>query len=132
MDQKEEEKLVMAMFRKSYSEFPKGRLIPSESPDFILKTGRHQSIGIELTRISDLSAELHAEIRMAIIRKIEKHLLYQTKVFNEIWLLIYADDLQGLISKDGTIEVDIDERNPFQKTFILDLFSGRHYQVTVI
>ena len=131
MDQKEEEKLVMSIFRKNYPFFPKGRLMPSESPDFILKTGRHKTIGFELTRIADPSADLISEIRKALIKKVEKHVLYQKKVLNEIWLLLFTDDVQDSFSISDPIIIELKERNPFQKVFLLDLFSGGYYPVLV-
>ena len=36
-DKKQTEALFMDFFRTIYPEFPKGKLIPSESPDFIVK-----------------------------------------------------------------------------------------------
>lgn len=47
----QEEWLVMRSFRESFTDFPKGKLTKSESPDFVLKINTHKSIGIELSRI---------------------------------------------------------------------------------
>lgn len=48
---KQVEVLLMEYFRCTYPEFPKGRLIPSESPDFILGLKNRLSVGIEITRL---------------------------------------------------------------------------------
>lgn len=48
-----EEKLIMKMFRDAYQDFPKGRLVKSESPDFFLREARKKKTGIELTRLHD-------------------------------------------------------------------------------
>jgi hypothetical protein len=80
-------------------EKPAGRLIPAESPDFILKTGRKKSIGIELTWLipeagkndKHLSREL---IAGCIARKDSKLDLYRKKLIDRFWLLI-------LLGKDG-------------------------------
>ena len=45
------EKAVMRLFRETCPGFPHGRLIKTESPDFILKTSRKRSTGIEITRL---------------------------------------------------------------------------------
>lgn len=50
-DKKQTEALFMDFFRTIYPEFPKGKLIPSESPDFIVKINNRKSIGMELTRL---------------------------------------------------------------------------------
>ena len=51
-DKKQLEILLMQYFRESYTDFPKGLLKPSESPDFILMFKNRQRIGIELTRLN--------------------------------------------------------------------------------
>lgn len=48
---KQVEVLLMEYFRQTYPEFPKGRLVPSESPDFILRLKNRTSMGIEITRL---------------------------------------------------------------------------------
>lgn len=48
---KQLEILTADFFRGICPEFPKGRLVPSESPDFILSLGIRNSVGIEITRL---------------------------------------------------------------------------------
>ncbi len=50
-DKKQIENLLVAGFRAFYPEFPKGNLVPSESPDFIMRTTNNRYLGIELTRL---------------------------------------------------------------------------------
>lgn len=50
-NQQEEEKLVLELFRQEYDLFPKGKVVKSESPDFILKNTIKVSTGIELTKL---------------------------------------------------------------------------------
>lgn len=50
-DKKQLEILLMQYFRESYSNFPKGLVTPSESPDFIVSFKNYHQIGIELTRL---------------------------------------------------------------------------------
>lgn len=48
---KQLEILLMHYFRQCYGAFPKGKLVPSESPDFIVNLKTRNRIGIELTRL---------------------------------------------------------------------------------
>ena len=48
---KEKERLVVEQFRDTYTEFPKGKLVLSESPDFVIRTSPRYSIGIELVSL---------------------------------------------------------------------------------
>lgn len=50
-EKKQVEVLLMDYFRKTYPEFPKGKLKPYESPDFILSLSTRNSVGIEMTRL---------------------------------------------------------------------------------
>ncbi len=48
---KQLEILIIEYFRSAYSDFPKGKLKASESPDFVLDIAPREKIGIELTRL---------------------------------------------------------------------------------
>lgn len=48
---KQIEIVLMDYFRQSFPEFPAGKLIPAESPDFILRHSARRMTGIELTRL---------------------------------------------------------------------------------
>ena len=130
-DKKQDETLIIHYFRERYPAFPKGKLIKSESPDFILKTGRHRTIGIELTQIIPPAGGFSSSVRLyeeveKIIRKKDKKLpLYRKNHFNEIWLLITCDDL----NLPGDIQLDEILSGPglnngFEKVFLMDLFEG--------
>jgi hypothetical protein len=115
MDEKTiQEKAVIALLRKKWPEFPKGKLIKNESPDFILKTNRKFSIGIEITRMdepgskhmkrSDTSGGLtdqaenetniititRNQLESTIQRKEEKLALYRKQMSDAYWLVITA------------------------------------------
>lgn len=53
---KEIEILLAEYFRAKYPEFPKGKLVPSESPDFIVNLKNAHHLGIELTRLNPANA----------------------------------------------------------------------------
>ena len=48
---KQLEILLINYFRECYTNFPKGNIIASESPDFVLKQKNRKKLGIELTRL---------------------------------------------------------------------------------
>jgi hypothetical protein len=55
---KQLEILLINYFRECFTEFPKGSIIPSESPDFIIKLKSRNSLGIELTRLNPCDAKV--------------------------------------------------------------------------
>ena len=54
-EKKQLEYLLIHYFRECFNELPKGKLVASESPDFILKIKKKFNLGIELTRLSPLN-----------------------------------------------------------------------------
>lgn len=67
-DKKQLEILLVHYFRAFYADFPKGRLNPSESPDFIVKMKNKRETGIELTRLNPASKNIPDENQLAQIR----------------------------------------------------------------
>lgn len=53
---KQLEILIVKYFKESYSDFPAGKVCPSESPDFIIGLKNKYSLGIELTRLNPANA----------------------------------------------------------------------------
>jgi hypothetical protein len=104
-----EEMVIIDHFKNSYVGFPNGKLVKSESPDFIIWENPKTAIGIELTKlhgptihkikthyprkVSGYQApEFNRDnIEYTINAKIEKLLLYRQKKLRQIWLLITAD-----------------------------------------
>jgi hypothetical protein len=54
-DKKQLEMLIMEYFRHNWSEFPKGKLESTESPDFTISLNNRNKLGIELTRLSPVN-----------------------------------------------------------------------------
>jgi len=135
-DKKQDETLVMRYFREKYPAFPAGKLIPSESPDFILKTGRHRDTGIEITQIISPATgfqnkqQIIEELEKIIRKKNDKLLLYRRNNFNETWLIIACDDLNlpGHNQLDDVLSGP-NFTNGFDKVFLFDLFSGEVREV---
>ncbi|RIH65614.1 hypothetical protein D1164_08075 [Mariniphaga sediminis] len=55
-EKKQLEVLLMHYFRECYPDFPKGKVVTSESPDFIVQLKSRNNLGIELTRLNPLNA----------------------------------------------------------------------------
>lgn len=55
-DKKQLEILLIQYFRECYTDFPKGIVKPSESPDFIVQMKNNHDLGIELTRLNPANA----------------------------------------------------------------------------
>lgn len=119
----------MELFRNNYPEFPKGRLIPNESPDFILKINPKKSIGIELTQIYTLK-ELIEDLHHLIEKKEGKISLYQDIHLSELWLIIYADEALNEIKYNLRNKIEnLSFSSKFDRIFLFDLFSKLVYRL---
>lgn len=56
-EKKQLEHLIIRYFREYCKSFPKGKVVASESPDFILKIKSRLNLGIELTRLNPQNAK---------------------------------------------------------------------------
>ncbi len=68
-DKKQLEILIMQYFRESFDDFPKGKVKPSESPDFTTDIKNHHVLGIELTRLNPANAR---ELDVKAIKNINR------------------------------------------------------------
>ncbi len=140
-----EEKLIIEYFINEYIHFPKGKLVKSESPDFILKQSPKRSIGIELTKlhhpenrffyrdkrndiqINELSKE---PIEYTIKAKEEKLPLYQKKKINTFWLIITLEKYN--VSKSLNLNNKFENwafSSKFQKVFLFELVNRKVYEL---
>ena len=62
---KQLEVLLMQYFSECYTDFPKGKVISSESPDFIITLKSRNNIGIELTRLNPVNARIPDSTELA-------------------------------------------------------------------
>ncbi len=51
-NKKLEERIILEFFSHALDDFPEGKILDSESPDFIIKETKKRSLGIELTRLT--------------------------------------------------------------------------------
>ncbi|MFW5773680.1 MAG: hypothetical protein ACOCWD_03275 [Tangfeifania sp.] len=75
---KQLEYLLIHYFRECYNEFPKGKLIATESPDFVLKMKSRQNLGIELTRLNPFHAAVQNK-KEAALEVAGKKIIEQTR-----------------------------------------------------
>lgn len=125
--------MVIRWFRESFPEFPKGKLVKDESPDFRLWISTRKFIGIELTQVhqgkraepgqSILCKPFAADqVLISLEAKEEKIRLYRGDYPHKLWLIIFAEYSEP----DAMIKVsdhfrDHGIESSFDKVFIFDL-----------
>jgi hypothetical protein len=108
-DKKEHESKVLQIFKDSVTDFPKGKIVRYESPDFLIRLNRKKVIGIELTELHgqvfyDNQGHftqpelLFQHIENTISAKEAKIFLYQKVKPVELWLLIHLRSFQDQLS----------------------------------
>jgi hypothetical protein len=137
-EKKIQERSILDHFRNHYPDFPKGKVIPGESPDFILKITSRRSIGIELSSLPSSSynilnrtdfQELVHGIQQTMIKKEEKIRLYRKTKSLEYWLILHVDSLQsGSFNIFNHLE-RIAQASSFEKVFLFDLFDGKVFML---
>ena len=107
-EQKEQEYQIFNLFRRLHDDFPRGQVVPNESPDFLVRLNRRSAIGIELTELrgqefyEQRGHYSHPEMIKEQIEKIihakeEKIHLYQRHKPAQLWLLIHIGSFDNLI-----------------------------------
>jgi len=142
-----EEEYIIGLFRLEYPDFPKGKLLKTESPDFILKENPKTSIGIELTKLHGPSVKKEKShyspssgyqppefskenIEFTISAKDEKLPLYQQKKLNQIWLLITANLEESPVSFNLNNKLENwNFFSGFQKVFLFELKTRKVYEL---
>ena len=137
-DKKLDEMILMQYFIEKYPEFPKGKLVQQESPDFILRVSRKKHIGIELTQIRFLNnnepktiTEISSIIKKTIQKKNEKLRLYNASKPFQNWLIIYCESLN--IRKNTKFSSQLKKvqfESGFNIIFLFDLFAGLIIELT--
>ncbi len=82
-DKKQLEILLINYFRESFSDFPRGILKLSESPDFILLLKNRQRLGIELTRLNPGNALPPDIVELNRIESMEKLIGIAKELFGQ-------------------------------------------------
>ena len=75
----QEEIQLLRYFKYFYEDFPKGKISKQESPDFILSTSKHYSIGIELTKLFLQKKKSESEYFVPLFEEEKQDLIYRVK-----------------------------------------------------
>lgn len=145
-----EEEYIIELFRIEYPDFPKGKLLKTESPDFILKENPRTAIGIELTKLhgptvkkenTHFASKVYGyqppefskeNIEFTINAKDEKLPLYQQKKLNQIWLLITADLNESPVSFNLNNKLENwNFLSGFHKIFLFELKTRNIYELNL-
>ena len=145
-----EELHIMQQFRNSFAEFPAGKLVKSESPDFILMKTIKTSIGIELTKLHGPNEtkfkthyphkiigyqppEINREnIEFTINAKNVKLPIYRHQKLKQIWLLITADLAESPVSYHLSNKLQNWKFNSgFEKVFLFELAGRKVFELNV-
>jgi hypothetical protein len=139
---KREEREYLDLLIDLYPGFPAGRVIHSESPDFIVQSTRKQKTGIELTRLTrtegdhfEGSGHFHPDFSLDSLQELlnckeSKIGLYKTKGVEKIWLVILVNGFSQ--SPAFNINNQLERWRPettFDALLILDLSLQRIYEV---
>ena len=139
---KREERVLLDQLIRLYPGFPSGRIQPSESPDFIIQTGRKRRTGIELTRLTRSGemlftggARFQPEFSLTALEQLirmkeAKTGLYRKKRLDRLWLVIVVEAFD--IPPAFNIHNHLDHWCPdtlFQAVLVLDLSLQRVYEI---
>jgi len=142
-DNQSREWFVLQSFRGFSDDFPDGRILKSESPDFIVRSGRKKAIGIELTSILEKVDNEHATgivletpelvpevIEKCIRQKEEKLAGYLRKKLNGIWLIIEVRNLNQNTSFNISNKLELWEFNSaFERVFLFETTGNRIFNL---
>ncbi len=131
-DKKAHEHQVLQIFRNLVSDFPKGKVLPTESPDFLVRLNRKKVIGIELTELHgqtfydnqgfyNTPELLYQNIGDTISAKEGKIYLYQKVKPVELWLLIHLRSFQDQLNFHYRNKLtNWDFNSSFDRIFLLE------------
>ncbi len=139
----EQELIVIESFKDHYPDFPKGKIIKSESPDFIIQNGPKNKIGIELVQLLPPPKHHYSmvgvlkpkyayeQLMMTIFLKNHKRPLYNDPHFQSIWLVIHIDYMDGTDSFNLNNQIEKwSFPHDFDKVFLYDLFSQSTFAIS--
>lgn len=136
-----EERKYLNYFLQAYTDFPKGKIIAAESPDFIISLNYKRKLGIELTRLTQPNLE-ESELAILVpplskeylIEKIkskeEKLPLYKKQRVSELWLILVADTFERSTSFNIHNQIEawnIESR--FDRVFLFEVMGNTVYEV---
>ncbi len=128
---------MLDRFRELCPDFPLGKIVKSEAPDFIIKNGRKHATGIELTSLPKAFYEISPLIRdpfisdleKAISSKINKLRSYQKNRFHEYWLVIHVESLTLNLANFEKLLEHVAQDKGFDRVFLIALFEGKVWEL---
>jgi hypothetical protein len=129
----EQEWIIMRYFTANCPEFPKGKLVKGESPDFQLWISPKRFIGIELTQVRMFNIGNSAQcflsketairqVQGSVQLKEEKIRLYRSDHPFQLWLIIFADYSEPEAIKNVTREIaETRIETTFDRVYYFDL-----------
>jgi len=131
---KKAELKLLRQFKEAFSDFPKGKIIARESPDFIIKTGRKRTVGIELIQLFSAKVgnkkkheNLIESIEKALLKKEEKLRLYRKNILENYWLLITTDTLQEANFNVHNLLEKFNFESSFDSVFLFEASNEKIY-----
>jgi hypothetical protein len=118
-DKKQLEILLINYFRECYDNFPKGKLSPSESPDFIVKMRNRRELGIELTRLNPVNKTDLTEDKLTQIRIWDEVVAVSCELFEQhsaLKLFVKFLFSEDAIGEDRKIAVSVQAANLIRNT----------------
>jgi hypothetical protein len=133
---KELEVLIMQYFSSVFEGFPRGKVEPSESPDFIINLSIRNKLGIELTRLHPGSTKIVTPVETAISKSNTEivaiaHELFCQKssfklfvkvLFSETSIIDETRKIQVAVALSNSVRAAMEKRNP--ATFFSVSISG--------
>jgi len=135
------EKLILEYFKETIEGFPSGKIVASESPDFLIFSGQSEKIGIELVQLLPPPELNHyfagilnpknsyEQISMTINLKEAKRHLYQSAHCAELWLLIHFDFQDSPNFKLGNHISKWTFSHGFNRVYIFNLFERHVFEI---
>lgn len=112
-NKKQLEIVLMHYFRNCYSGFPKGKMIPFESPDFIISLRSRNILGVELTRLNPLNALIPDESELRNRDLQEQIIALAQSVFEQSFSrklfvkFLFADHIKILKERKLTLALQV-------------------------
>lgn len=131
-DKKAHETQILHLFMNLINDFPEGKVVQTESPDFLVRLNHQKVIGIELTELHGQTFYdnlghynhpelLHHNIKQTISAKEEKIYLYQKVKPVELWLLIHIRSFQDKLNFHYQNKLENwDFSSSFDRIFLLE------------
>lgn len=142
MTKKDQEVIIIEMLRKCYPDFPKGKIIMSEAPDFIFHDGPKKKTGVELVQLVPPPQQhynkagilfpkyAYLQIENTLKLKEAKLASYINPKIQEMILLIHYDTVEG--SKRYDLFSHIERwsfESGFDKVLLFELFDSQVYKI---